>query len=246
MSDTASAAPPAPAPIDDTTRAAPPAFAADLAALTPELHRYALHLARDRGVAEELVQETILRALSRFDRFRPDSDLRAWAFAILRNTHLSALRRRRRAPCDLEGVAEAMLACAPEHEARLELRDLAAAIARLPAAQRRALLLVALHGLSCEAAAALCGCSAGTVKSRANRARRRLTASLEGAEAARGRPAPAAGRGECAGPHRRPGTRISDQPSSSSPSSSRISSSSSSSASSSSSSPSSSSATSSS
>ncbi len=140
----------------------------------PALRAFALSLCRDGTLADDLVQETLLKAWSKFHLYTPGTNLRAWLFTILRNNLRSLHRKRRRELADPDGAMAAQLASKPDHDGRLALADLAAAFARLPMEQREALMLVGAMGFSVEEAAETCGCAPGTIKSRAARGRRAL------------------------------------------------------------------------
>jgi RNA polymerase sigma-70 factor (ECF subfamily) len=127
------------------------------------------------------VQETVLRAISKQGLFEPGTNLQAWLFVILRNLFCSACRRTRREVEDPDGSYAATLISIPDHEDRIMMKDLAAALAKLPEGQRKAILLVGAQGMSYEAAAQAIGCAVGTIQSRVNRARNRL-AELMGLE----------------------------------------------------------------
>ncbi|MGX7706219.1 sigma-70 family RNA polymerase sigma factor [Methylobacterium sp. Gmos1] len=152
----------------------PAAFKAGLLGAVPRLRRYALSLTHHAADADDLVQHTLLKAWEHRRQFAPGSSLSAWLFAILRNGFFNGRRKYRLEVADPEGVHAAALASAAEQEHRAALRDLQGALDRLEPAQREALLLVAVEGLSYEAAADVIGCPAGTVKSRVSRARDRL------------------------------------------------------------------------
>jgi RNA polymerase sigma-70 factor (ECF subfamily) len=145
----------------------------------PSLRAFALSLCRDATLADDLVQNTLLKAWSKFDQFVPGTNLRAWMFTILRNGFYSGQRKRSREVADSDGALTAQLAQKPDHDGHLALAELAAALGRLPAEQREALILVGAMGFSVEEAAATCGCAPGTIKSRANRGRRALAADLQ-------------------------------------------------------------------
>lgn len=138
------------------------------------LRAFALSLSRNAAMADDLVQETLLKAWSRFDLYTDGTNLRAWLFTILRNHYYSLLRKRSREVADPDGAMTARLSVKPDHDGRLALADLAVAFAQLPLEQREALLLVGAMGFSVEEAAQACGCAPGTIKSRANRGRRLL------------------------------------------------------------------------
>jgi RNA polymerase sigma-70 factor (ECF subfamily) len=147
-------------------------------AAIPGLRAFAMSLCGNVDRADDLVQEALTRALANIDSFRPDSNMSAWLFTILRNHFRSEYRKRRREVEDSDGWYAARLTSQPEQELHLEYEELRAAIARLPADQREALLLVGASGFSCGEAAEICGCAVGTIKSRVSRARKRLAAML--------------------------------------------------------------------
>ena len=128
--------------------------------------------------ADDLVQETLLKAWSHIDSFQVGTNLRAWLFTILRNLFHSEYRKRRREVEDADGKYAATLAVQPAQGAHLDFEDMQRALTRLPADQREALLLVGASGFSYEQAADICGCAVGTIKSRVNRARSKLAALL--------------------------------------------------------------------
>ncbi|WBU60037.1 RNA polymerase sigma factor [Paracoccus albus] len=145
----------------------------------PALRAFALSLTRDGASADDLVQDTIVKAWTNMDKFQPGTNLRAWLFTILRNTFYSARRKTKREVSDADGVHAARLATRPEHDGRLAMTDFRAAFAQLPDEQREALILVGASGFSYEEAANMTGVAVGTVKSRANRGRRRLAELLQ-------------------------------------------------------------------
>lgn len=140
----------------------------------PALRAFALSLSRDASLADDLVQETLLKAWTKYHLFTPGTNLRAWLFTILRNSLHSLRRKRKREVADPDGVMAGQLATKPDHDGRLALADLAAVFVKLPIEQREALLLVGAMGFSVEEAANTCGCAPGTIKSRAARGRRAL------------------------------------------------------------------------
>ncbi len=151
-------------------------FRAQLLAVIPELRAFARFLARDETAADDLVQETMLKALAAQAQFNPETNLRAWTFTILRNAHYSAWNRARRTDVVADvGEVESDTSGAPAQEMSAMLGETYAALERLPMAQREALVLVAAAGWSYEEAAAICGCPPGTVKSRVARARAALS-----------------------------------------------------------------------
>ncbi|CUU43865.1 sigma-70 family RNA polymerase sigma factor [Blastochloris viridis] len=149
-----------------------------LLAAVPSLRAFAISLSGNVDRADDLVQETLLRALSHIDSFQPGTNLNAWLFTILRNLFHSEYRKRRREVEDADGVYAARLSTQPEQGARLDLEDFKAALTRLPPDQREVLLLVGASGFSYEEAAEICQCAVDTIKSRVNRARTRLSQML--------------------------------------------------------------------
>jgi len=146
-------------------------FRADLVSVTRNLRAFALTLLGDSQKADDLVQETILRALEKWDRFEPGTNIRAWAFTLMRNLLYSEYRKLRREVEDVDGLFAAKLSTLPEQNGRIEFAELRSALMRLPDEQREAVLLVGAQGRSYEEAAQICGTKIGTIKSRVNRAR---------------------------------------------------------------------------
>jgi RNA polymerase sigma-70 factor (ECF subfamily) len=155
-------------------------FRGAILAVVPELRAFARFLADDADLADDLVQETIVKALAAQAQFAAGTNMRAWLFTILRN-HFFSLHRRRRPQVPLAD-AEGTLAgsVAPAQEGCVAAAELARALAALPAEQREALTLVAASGLSYAEAAQRCGCAVGTMKSRVSRARVELRRVLDG------------------------------------------------------------------
>lgn len=142
--------------------------------LLPNLRAFALSLCRNSSQADDLVQESILKAWSNFDKFDPDTRLEAWLFTILRNTFYSSLRKTRREVPDVDGIHAAAQFEKPHHDGRLAMKDFERAFDKLSPEHREVLILVGASGYSCEEAAEMMGVAIGTVKSRASRARKRL------------------------------------------------------------------------
>jgi RNA polymerase sigma-70 factor (ECF subfamily) len=153
---------------------AEPRLRDELLAAIPSLRAFAISLTHDPHRADDLVQDTIMRAWRAIDRFEPGTNLNAWLFTILRNLLHSAYRKKRREVEDPEGSYAATLKVVPDQQSHLDYEDMRAALAKLPHDQREALILVAAEGMSYEEAAAITGVAVGTVKSRVNRARYRL------------------------------------------------------------------------
>jgi RNA polymerase sigma-70 factor (ECF subfamily) len=140
----------------------------------PSLRAFAISLCGNVDRADDLVQETLLRALANIHSFQPGTNMSAWLFTILRNLFRSEYRKRRREVEDADGSYAETLKSQPEQNSRVEFEEFRGALAKLPADQREALVLVGASGFSYEEAAEICGCAVGTIKSRVNRARSRL------------------------------------------------------------------------
>jgi RNA polymerase sigma-70 factor (ECF subfamily) len=151
-----------------------PSLRDQLLAAIPSLRAFAISLCNDSHRADDLVQDTIMRAWANFDRFEPGTNLNAWLFTILRNLFHSEYRKRKREVEDIDGEYAGRLASYPEQQAHLDMADFRQALAKVPVDQRQALLLVGAQGMSYEEAAEVCGVAIGTIKSRVNRARNRL------------------------------------------------------------------------
>ena len=141
----------------------------------PHLRAFAISLSGSLDRADDLVQSALLKGLSNLDKFQPGTSMQAWLFTILRNDFLTQARRNKREVEDPEGSWAEKVAVMPEQGARLDFTDMLKALGKLPVDQREALLLVSAEGLSYEDAARICGTNIGTIKSRINRARNRLT-----------------------------------------------------------------------
>ena len=143
-----------------------------LLAAVPSLWAFAYSLTHNPVLADDLVQDTLVRAWASRDHFKPGTNLGAWVFTILRNRFYALQRKGRREVEDVEGVYSGrLLISPPEQGARLDLQDLQKALMTLPPMQREALLLVKAQGLSYQETARVCGCAVGSVKSRVHRAR---------------------------------------------------------------------------
>ena len=145
-----------------------------LVAAIPNLRAFAISLTGDHHKANDLVQDTLLKAWANRDKFEVGTNLKAWLFTILRNTYFSDIRKRRRELQDVDGQAASQLVSPPEQNGHIDLADFRKALSFLSADQREALLLVGAEGYSYEEAANISGCAVGTVKSRVNRARAHL------------------------------------------------------------------------
>ena len=146
----------------------------DLVGAIPNLRAFAVSLCGNPDRADDLVQETLVKAWSNLSSFAEGTNLAAWLFTILRNIYYSEYRKRRREVADSDGAIAARLATAPAQSGHMDFLDFLSALQKLPADQREALILIGASGLSYEEAAGVCNCAVGTMKSRVNRARNRL------------------------------------------------------------------------
>ena len=152
----------------------PASFKDELIAEITNLRAFAISLSGSASLADDLVQETLLRAWSKSDKFQPGTSLRAWLFTILRNIYYSNYRKRAREVQDSDGAYARRLVVMGDQESHLDLEDFRKALNKLPAEQREVLTLVGASGLSYEEAAQICDVEIGTIKSRLSRARSKL------------------------------------------------------------------------
>ena len=152
-----------------------PSIRDGLLAATPSLRAFAMSLSGNLDRADDLVQDTLLRAIANIELFQPGTNLCAWLFTILHNLFRSEYRKRRREVEDADGRHVDRLKSAPQQHSRLEFEEFRRALAKLLPHQREALILVGASGFSYEEAAAICESAVGTIKSRVNRARARLS-----------------------------------------------------------------------
>jgi len=143
------------------------------------LRAFALSLTRNRALADDMMQDTLLKAWSNIDKFTPGTNMRAWLFTILRNNFYSNHRKYRREVRDVDQNFAEGMSCKPDHDGHLQMRDFKVAFDQLTDEQREALILVGASGFSYHEAAGMCGVATGTIKSRVNRARARLTELLD-------------------------------------------------------------------
>ena len=151
-------------------------------ALIPTLRAFAVSLTGHMDRADDLVQETLLKAWQHLDKFEDGTNLRAWMFTILRNTYFSDMRKKRREVEDADGTKTASLSVGPAQHGYVDMQDFRTALAMLPGDQREAIVLVGAVGMSYDEAAEVAQCAVGTIKSRVNRARKKLSESLGLAE----------------------------------------------------------------
>jgi RNA polymerase sigma-70 factor (ECF subfamily) len=149
-------------------------FKLELVALIPQLRAFARTLCGDAAAADDLAQDTVLKAWDARASFQMGTNMKAWTFMILRNQFYSEKRRSwRQTQLDQE-AAERTLVAVDDPESPVALDELRLAMQMLPSEQREALILVGAGGFAYEEAADICGCAVGTVKSRVSRARRAL------------------------------------------------------------------------
>lgn len=154
-------------------------FKEKMASTIPQLRAFARGLCGNRDLADDLVQDTMLKAWDARARFIADTNFRAWTFTILRNHYFSQTRRKKFVGVWDDAVANRLLAAPASQDKSLELHDLMRALAQIAAPQREALILVGAGGISYEEAAEIMGVAIGTVKSRVARARAAVEAILE-------------------------------------------------------------------
>ncbi len=151
----------------------------EVVGLIPALRAFAWSLCHNGSDADDLVQDTLIKAWSNREKFEPGTNVRAWLFSILRNTYYTQIVRRRREVRDETGEYAETLRTPATQDWSVAVHALQAALQKLPPEHREALILVGAAGLSYEEAAEICGCAIGTIKSRVNRARQRLQELLQ-------------------------------------------------------------------
>ena len=149
-------------------------FRNDLVKTIPSLRAFAISLTQNNDRADDLVQETLVKAWDKQTSFQPGTNLKAWLFTILRNEFYSQMRKRGREVQDSDGTLTAGVAIHPGQQGSIDLKDFRRALEQLPEDQREAIILIGASGFSYEEAAEICGCAVGTIKSRVSRARTRL------------------------------------------------------------------------
>ncbi len=154
-------------------------FKTALVEAIPNLRAFARSLSGNRDRADDLVQETLAKAIANRERYTPGTNLSAWLVTILRNQYYTEGRKRRREVADSDGIYAASLTSAPQQGGHLELTDFLGALQQIPDDQREALILIGASGFSYEEAAKILDTRVGTVKSRVSRARARLEEILE-------------------------------------------------------------------
>lgn len=157
-----------------TTSEPSPSFKRVMLAALPSLRAFAVSLVGHPDRADDLVQDTIMKAWAKQDSFTMGTSMKAWLFTILRNEFYSQMRKRGREVSDPDGSFTSQLAVHPGQYGALDLQDFREALNKLPEDQREAIILIGASGFSYEEAASICGCATGTIKSRVNRARNAL------------------------------------------------------------------------
>jgi RNA polymerase sigma-70 factor, ECF subfamily len=155
-------------------------FRDGLIAAIPGLRAFGMSLTARPDRADDLVQETLMKAWNHHDSYQQGTNLRAWLFTILRNEFYTHIRKRRREVEDADGVYAGAVAVSGGQESHLEMAELQSALAQLPDDQREAIVLVGASGFSYQEVAEICGVAVGTVKSRVSRAREKLALLLGG------------------------------------------------------------------
>lgn len=157
-------------------------FKDTLIATMPAVRGFARTFERDAARADDLVQETMVKAWSSQDRFKQGTNMKAWLFTILRNIYISQYRKARREVDDADGALTDSLAVKGRQEGHMAFLDLRDSLAELPDDQREALIMVGASGLSYDEAADVIGVAPGTIKSRVSRGRAKLAELMGGDE----------------------------------------------------------------
>jgi RNA polymerase sigma-70 factor (ECF subfamily) len=152
-----------------------PSFKREMLATLPSLRVCALSFPANHDKADDLVQDTVMKAWAKQSSFEMGTNIKAWLFTILRNEFYSQMRKRGREVQDSDGAFTERLSVHPSQYGSMDLEDFKKALAQLPDDQREAVILIGASGFSYEEAAAICDCAVGTMKSRVSRARSRLT-----------------------------------------------------------------------
>ena len=153
---------------------------AEIVALLPALRAFAFGLTRQRADADDLVQDTLVRAIQSLHQFTPGTRLKSWLFTIMRNAHRNAFNIARRENTSDYDVLVTKLSSQPAQNGAAEMTDVRALLATLPQEQQEVLILIGGLGFSYDDAAEVLGCAVGTVKSRLSRGRERLAGLMEG------------------------------------------------------------------
>jgi len=156
-----------------------PSFKRELLATLPSLRAFAVSLSGRHDKADDLVQDTVMKAWAKQESFELGTNIKAWLFTILRNEFYSQMRKRGREVQDTDGAFTERMAVHPSQYGIVDLNDFRKALDRLPDDQREAIILIGASGFSYEEAAEICKCAVGTMKSRVSRARTKLQELLQ-------------------------------------------------------------------
>jgi RNA polymerase sigma-70 factor, ECF subfamily len=156
-----------------------PSFKRELLATLPSLRAFAVSLSGRHDKADDLVQDTVMKAWAKQESFELGTNIKAWLFTILRNEFYSQMRKRGREVQDTDGAFTERMAVHPSQYGIVDLNDFRKALDRLPDDQREAVILIGASGFSYEEAAEICNCAVGTMKSRVSRARTKLQELLQ-------------------------------------------------------------------
>lgn len=151
----------------------------DVLTYIPALRSYALSLTRNQADAEDLLQDTLMKAIAKFHLFRTGTNLRAWLMTIMRNTFFTQIKKARKETTGIADCVSMTLTAPATQEWVLRGKELQRAVLALPVHYRETIILVVMLGHSYEAAAEICGVAIGTIKSRVNRARQMLQAQVD-------------------------------------------------------------------
>lgn len=151
-----------------------PSFKRELLATLPSLRAFAVSLSGKHDKADDLVQDTMMKAWAKQSSFEMGTNIKAWLFTILRNEFYSQMRKRGREIQDSDGIFTERLSVHPSQYGIMDMQDFKKALDALPDDQREAIILIGASGFSYEEAAEICQCAVGTMKSRVSRARTRL------------------------------------------------------------------------
>lgn len=156
-----------------------PSFKRELLSTLPSLRAFAVSLSGRHDKADDLVQDTVMKAWAKQESFEMGTNMKAWLFTILRNEFYSQMRKRGREVQDTDGAFTERMAVHPTQYGIMDLNDFKAALDKLPDDQREAIILIGASGFSYEEAAEICKCAVGTMKSRVSRARTKLQEVLQ-------------------------------------------------------------------
>ena len=160
-----------------------PSIRQSLVEMMPALRAFARSLTRERASADDLVQDTLLKALTHIDKFELGTNLRAWLFTIMRHEFYDSRRKHARERDHRAAMPDLPMGARPDQEWAATAHTVQAAVERLPADQQQALVLTTVLGVSYEEAAQICGCPIGTIRSRVSRARERLMEDVKARDA---------------------------------------------------------------